>query len=78
MELNNMDDLRDVLITQIKKLDDKSTTPAVANAIFNGVGKILSTVKLEIEHSRYVRKLDGALPLRVSNMPPLGTGEEKE
>ena len=71
MELNNMDDVRGVLISQIKKLDGKETTPAVANAIFNGVGKILSTVKLEIEHNRYVRKLECALPLRVADMPAL-------
>ena len=62
-----MDDVRNVLISQIKKLDDKQTTPAVANAIFNGVGKILSTVKLEIEYSRYVKKLEGSLPLKASN-----------
>lgn len=64
--IKNMDDLRGIIIDQIEKLQSKESTPAVANAIFNGVGKVLSTVKLEIEYSRYIRKFEGSLPLQIS------------
>ncbi len=64
-EIADMNDVRSVLVSQIKKLDAKESTPAVANAIFNGIGKILSTVKLEVEYSRYVKKFEGSLPLQL-------------
>lgn len=67
IKMDTMDDVRAVLIAQIQKLDDKTTTPSVANAIFNGVGRILTTVKTEIEYSRYVKKLEGAMPLQIES-----------
>lgn len=65
LAIENMNDVRGVLVNQIQKLDNKESTPAVANAIFNGIGKILSTVKLEVEYSRYVKKFEGSLPLQI-------------
>ena len=66
LKINDMNDLREVILDQIKGLKSKETTPAVANAVFNGVGKVLSTVKMEIEYSRYIKKLEGALPLQIA------------
>ena len=65
-QIRDMNDLRAVIIDQIEKLKTKETTPAVANAVFNGCGKVLSTVKMEIEYNRYIKKLEGALPLQIA------------
>ena len=66
MKIATMDDLRQVILDEIEALDAKISTPAIANAKFNGIGKVLSTVKLEIEYSRYVKKLEGSLPLQIA------------
>jgi len=63
MQLDDMDDVREVLRQQIMKLDNGESNPAVANAIFNGVNKILSTVKLEMDYQRYINKYEGPMPL---------------
>lgn len=49
MPLKNMNDIRAMLCAEIEKLIEQKTTPANVNAITNATGKILSTIKLEIE-----------------------------
>ena len=61
--IKNMNDVREVLVDEIKSLRAKKSTPAAATAMFNGVGKLLQTVKLEIDYSRYIKKLSGPLSL---------------
>lgn len=47
-----MNDVRSLLADQIEKLIDNKTTPAALNAITNATGKILSTVKMELEYAK--------------------------
>lgn len=46
--------LRTILAEEIMKLREKKTTPANVNAITNATGKILSTIKLEIEYNKAI------------------------
>ena len=47
-----MNDIRNMLCEEIEKLRQKQTTPANVNAITNATGKILSTIKLELEYAK--------------------------
>lgn len=58
MEKLDITSLRTILAEEINKLRAGETTPANVNAITNATGKILSTVKLEMEY----RKLLGKVP----------------
>lgn len=53
-----MNELRGVLSDEIRKIRSGDTTPANVNAISNASGKILSSIKLELE----VMKLLGKKP----------------
>jgi hypothetical protein len=50
--MNNMNDIRNMLCEEIEKLRQKQTTPSNVNAITNATGKILSTIKLELEYAK--------------------------
>lgn len=50
----NMEELRGVLVEEIHKIRDGNATAANVQAITNAVGKILSTIKLEMEYCRLV------------------------
>jgi len=56
-ELQTVNDLRTILSEEIVKLREGTTTAASVNAIVNATGKILSTVKLEIEYNKLVGKM---------------------
>ena len=56
--LRTVEDLRAILADEIGKIREGKTTPANVNAITNASGKILSTIKLEIEYN----KLHGKVP----------------
>lgn len=49
-------DLREVLAEAIGDLRQKETSPAGVNALCNAVGKILSSVKLEMEYYKAIGK----------------------
>ena len=53
-----INDYREILSEEIDKVRNDVTTPAKINAITNAVGKVLSTVKLEMEYA----KLSGTKP----------------
>lgn len=63
-----LDELRQVLSDEIRKIQTGQTTAASVNAISNATGKILSSVKLQMEYYRLTGK---PLP----DMPLLGGGE---
>ena len=44
-----LNELRGILSDEIDKIRKGSTTPANVNAVTNATGKILSTIKLELE-----------------------------
>lgn len=50
----NIRELREILGEEIQKLREEKTTPANVNAITNATGKVLSTVKLEMEYCKLI------------------------
>ncbi len=52
----NINELRGVLSEEIEKIRAGTTTAANVNAVTNAVGKILSTVKLEMEYCKLTGK----------------------
>ena len=56
MKKLNINALREILAEEINMLRAGQTTPANVNAITNATGKILSSVKLEIEYSKLLGK----------------------
>lgn len=57
-----LDEIRAVLSDEVERLRTGQSTAATANAVTNAVGKILSSVKLEMEYLRLSgRKPDIAL-----------------
>lgn len=54
--MKNMNEIRALLADEIQKLRKKTTTPASLNAIVNATGKIISTIKLELEYAKLVGK----------------------
>jgi hypothetical protein len=63
----NLDDIRVVLSDAIDDLREGKSSAATVNAISNASGKILSTVKLEMEYFKLLGK--------VPNIPMLMNGE---
>ena len=57
-QTKTINDLRTILSEEIDKVRNGSTTAANVNAITNATGKILSSVKLELEYA----KLSGKTP----------------
>ena len=72
MDINN---LRTILAEEIEKLRDGSTTPANVNAITNATGKILSTVKLEMEYHKLLGKTPEIDFIKVNDKKMIGSGD---
>ena len=53
-----LSDLRDILADEIEKIRAGKTTPANVNAVTNATGKILQSIRIEID----VAKLTGKKP----------------
>lgn len=58
MGIKNVEELRDFLSNELERVSSGDTTPAAANASANLAGKILSSVKMELEYN----KMAGATP----------------
>ncbi len=54
LEVETIGDLRRMLLDEIGELRKKQTTAAHLNALVNATGKILSTVKAEMEYAKMV------------------------
>ena len=54
--LRTVNDIRVMLVDEIQKLRSGDTTAANVNAIVNATGKILSTIKVEIEYNKLLGK----------------------
>ena len=63
-----LNELRGILSDEINRLRNGDTSAASANAVSNATGKILSSIKLEMEY----QKLTG----RKANIPMLSGGDE--
>jgi len=57
-ELKTVTDMRNILAEEIQRLRKGESSAANVNAIVNATGKILSSVKLELEYNRLL----GTLP----------------
>ena len=51
-----MNDIRAMLCEEIEKLRNKETAPSNVNAIVNATGKIISSIKLEIEFAKLTNR----------------------
>lgn len=69
MPIKNVEELRDFLAADLERVSNGDITPAVANASANLSGKILQSVKLELEYNAAV----GAQP----NISFLGNIEKR-
>lgn len=56
MKQLSLNELRSILSEQIEKIRDGQATAASVNAISNATGKILSSVKLELEYYKMIGK----------------------
>lgn len=54
--MQNMNDLRAFLSEELQNLREKKISPSEANASANLTGKIISTVKLELEYAKLVNR----------------------
>ena len=54
--IKTVNDLRVILAEEIEKIRSGKTTAANVNAIVNATGKILTTVKMEIEYAKLIGK----------------------
>ena len=55
-KIKTVNDLRAILTEEIEKIRTGQTTAANVNAITNATGKILSSVKMEIEYNKLIGK----------------------
>jgi hypothetical protein len=77
MEKMDINNLRGILAEEIGKLRNGETTPANVNAITNATGKILSTVKLEMEYHKLLGKTPDIDFIRVSDKKMVGHKPKK-
>ena len=75
-ELKTVTDVRRVLTEEIEKLRKGDSTAASVNAVVNAVGKILSSVKLEIEYNKIIGKTPD-IPFIRSGRKALPDSKEK-
>lgn len=65
----NLDDIRAILSDEIARLRSGESTPAMASAVTNAAGKILSSISLEIKYQQAAG--------RTVNVPMLNAGDKK-
>lgn len=54
MSIQTVEDLRNFMAQELERLRDKESTPAAANAAANIAGKMMSSVKMELEYHKMV------------------------
>jgi len=54
--MKTMNQIREMLCEEIDALRAKKTTPANVNAVVNATGKILTTIKMEMEYAKSLGK----------------------
>lgn len=66
--IKTVNDLRAILVEEISNLKAGKTTAANVNAVTNATGKILSTVKLEMEYAKLIGKTPNIDFIKVENI----------
>lgn len=54
MAISNVEELRAFLSSELERVSGGETTPAAANASVNLAGKILGSIKMELEYNKMV------------------------
>ena len=72
-QITDVNSLRDFLAQELEKVSRGETTPASANAAANLCGKILGSIKMELEYNKMV----GATP-HISFIKTLNRNESKK
>ncbi len=54
MTINTVEELRNFMSEELERLRNKESTPASANAAANIAGKVMSSVKMELEYNKMV------------------------
>lgn len=52
MPINNIEQLRDFLANELERVSKAEITPAIANSQANIAGKMISSVKMQLEYSK--------------------------
>ena len=76
-ELKTVNDMRVMLTEEIIKLRNGETNAANVNAIVNATGKILSTVKMEIEYNKLLGKVPTITFIQVGKAAIAGPKTDK-
>ncbi|MDP3909705.1 MAG: hypothetical protein Q8Q14_04895 [Gemmatimonadales bacterium] len=73
-----LNEIRGILSDEIRKVREGLTSPVSVNSISNATGKILSSVKLEMEYYRLLGKAPPNIPLLMgTDVEPAPQGEGK-
>lgn len=54
--MKTMQEIRGILCEQMDAIKDNTTTPNKANSIINAVGKLLHSVRIELEYAKLTGK----------------------
>lgn len=74
MPITNADELREFLSNELEKVSKQESTPAAANACANLAGKMLSSVKMELEYNKMIGATANISFLKNSNQKKLENG----
>lgn len=74
--MQNMNDIRAMLCDEIQRLRENKTKPADVNAITNATGKILSTIKLEMEYAKLLNKQPDVAFIQLSDKVTLSAASK--
>lgn len=55
-KMNIVNDIRSLIFTEVRKLQERKTTPQTFNAIRGGMALVLTSVKLELEFAKVMQK----------------------
>lgn len=72
--LKTINDMREILAEEISKIRSGETTAGNVNAIVNASGKILTTIKMEMEYNKLLGKTP-FIPF-IGSQPALPEGEK--
>lgn len=77
MQMKSINELREILCDEIDKLRNDKTSAANVNAVTNATGKVLSSVKLEMEYQKMIGKRPDISFLKTAKEIEQGSQESK-
>jgi hypothetical protein len=58
MEIKNFEELREWMAQDLKRVSHQEITPAVANAVANLSGKIIQSIRIEVDYNKMIGSSD--------------------